>query len=99
MEQLRYDIRQAFRQFRKKPFFTLVIVLTLALGIGCSTAIFSFVNALLIRPLPYKDPGRLVILQSVRGGEEGDISLREIRDLLENTSIFEDIAAYVPGAQ
>ncbi len=99
MEQLRYDIRQAFRQFRKKPLFTLVIVLTLALGIGCSTAIFSFVHALLLRPLPYKDAGKLVILESIRGGEEGGISLREIRDLLETTTIFEDIAAYVPGAQ
>src|SRR3954451_5759763 len=62
MQQLLQDLRYAFRTFRKSAGLSVVIVLSLAIGIGANTAIFSVVNALLLEPLPYPDPSRLAIL-------------------------------------
>lgn len=59
------DFRQAFRMFRSERGFTVAVILTLALGIGANTAIFSVVNGILIRPLPFKDPGRLYAISEI----------------------------------
>jgi putative ABC transport system permease protein len=99
MENLLQDIRYALRILVKRPGFAFTIVLTLALGIGANTAIFSFVNAILLRPLPFKEPDRLVRIAVMRGSEEGRISMIELQDLKREVTLFEDVAAYIPGTQ
>ena len=61
-DHLARDLRQGLRQLRHRPGFSLIVILTLALGVGTTSAIFSIVQAVLLRPLPYKDPGRLAMV-------------------------------------
>jgi hypothetical protein len=74
LEPLVRDLRYALRMLRKTPSFTLIALVTLAVGIGVNTAVFTVVNTLLLKPLPYPDPARLarvsVVLRSTRGSNE-----------------------------
>ena len=90
LENLAQDIRYGVRQLLKNPGFTAVVVVTLAVGIGATTAIFSVVNAVLLRPLPYPEPDRLVELTD-RGGP---IALPNFRDWKAQQKVFEHLFLY-----
>jgi hypothetical protein len=96
IEQLFADIRFGLLMMRKSPGFTAVIVLTLALGIGANTAIFSVVNAVLLRPLPYPDPGRIarIGLRTVND-ELNDVTIAQLAFIRDNSSsAFDAVAGY-----
>jgi predicted permease len=86
------DLRFALRQLRKSPGFTVIAVLTLALGIGANSAIFSVVNHVLLRPLPYPNPERLVYLNEVSGGLNSSIALPDYVDWRKDSRSFEHLA-------
>ena len=92
------DLRYAFRMLRRKPGFTTVAVLTLALGIGGNTAIFSVVNAVLLRALPYPEAERLVsIYESLPQGGTGSVSVPNFLDWRAQSEAFTGVAAYQFG--
>ena len=91
------DLRYAIRQLVKSPGFSIVAVLTLALAIGANTAVLSLVNALLIRPLPYKAPESLVLLWErfpTQGLERIPVSAPEYLDYEKQATSFEKIGAF-----
>src|SRR5256712_3919973 len=92
------DLKFAFRQLLKNPGFTVVAVLTLALGIGANTAIFSVVNAVLLRPLPYPEPGQLVQLRADRPGSPSTfIGSATFVEVKAQSQSLARIAAYSGG--
>ena len=93
---LAQDLRLALRQLRKTPGFALVVVFTLALGIGATTAIFSLVEGVLLRSLPFKDPERLVLLGDHLGGRPGmSVRAREIVAYTGATQAFSSLGGYI----
>jgi predicted permease len=95
MGTLGQDLRYGLRQLRRNPGFTLIAVLTLALGIGANTAIFSVVNAVLLTPLPYADAGRLVsVYQRTQGGSYNVFSAPNYIAWRDHAQAFESLAVY-----
>jgi len=96
MDSLAADLRYAFRQLRRSPTFTLAAVACLALGIGANTAIFTVINAVLVRPLPYAEPDRLVMLFEARKGNAASRNVVSPADFLDwraQSQVFERTAA------
>lgn len=98
MESLAKDVRFALRVLWKSPGFTAVALLALILGIGANTAIFSVVNAVLILPLPFADPGRLVSIResSPRGEKDNVASPQNVGDWIKRNRTLSSVAAYIP---
>src|SRR3984893_15783582 len=93
-----HDLRYGARMLRKQPGFTLVAVITLALGIGANTAIFSVVNGVLLRPLPLKDSERLVMVWNrgaeAAGGDRTPLAVADLLDWRAQNRSLESIAAF-----
>jgi putative ABC transport system permease protein len=107
MDELLLDVKYAVRSLRRRPAFVFIVVLTLALGIGSNTAIFSVVNGFLLRPLPYPKPDRLMALYETRTSQEtGSVLLGQIQtigvsytdflDWRRLNSVFQDISVFTP---
>ncbi len=95
MQILQQDIRYGVRVLAKKPLFSIIAVLTLALGIGANTAIFSVVNAVLLRALPYHNAERMVALASTSsGGDRDGLSVPEIEDFQAQMKSLEDLTGF-----
>ena len=93
------DLRYAARMLRNKPGFTLIAVITLSLGIGANTAIFSVVNAVLLSPLPFPQPEQIVLLRDDLAGrqlENVGLSVDELKDFQERSGVFDQISAVWP---
>jgi putative ABC transport system permease protein len=101
MQTLLQDLRYGLRMLAKDSGFTIFAVITLALGIGANTAIFSVVNAALLRPLPYEDPNRLVYVWSAekaRGINQSTVSIPDLHDWREQNRVFESMAGWWSGS-
>jgi putative ABC transport system permease protein len=99
LDSLRHDVRYTLRTLRRSPGFTLIAVLTLAIGIGATTALFSTLNAVLLRDLPYAEPDRLVAGVKTREGRiAGPVSRVDYFDFREHGHSFSDLAIVATGA-
>src|SRR4029077_4386280 len=94
------DLRFALRQLRKTPGFTFVAIVTLALGIGANTAIFSLINGILVRPLPFPESERIIYFEGKKpaaGITDSTISYLDFTDWSQQTDLFASTAAYWTG--
>jgi hypothetical protein len=94
MTRIWQDVRYAARLLQRAPLFSLVVIATLALTIGATTAVFTVVNAVLLRALPYHDPTRLVLLQQAIGGMPAGFSPPDYLAFEARAGFFESIAAF-----
>ncbi len=95
LEELAQDLKLGARVLRKSPGFAIAAVLTIALGIGANTAVFSIINSVILRPLPYEEPSRLVVVAEQHdNGNPSDLPWPNLVDIRDQVSAFDAVAAY-----
>ena len=98
MDTLLHDLKHSLRSYRQSPGFTLTALATLALGIGANTAVFSVVNAILLKPVPFPDPDRIVVFMNTSPQGSGPAcSPAKFQHYREQTSVVEDVSAFRTG--
>src|SRR5579872_4588433 len=97
MDALLYDVRAALRRLPKAPWFTIAIVATLAIATGANTLIFSVVDGVLLRPLPFADPSRLVAVVNPPGHKAFGVSVPDFLDWRRQTQRVSGLASYALG--
>ena len=100
METLFKDLRYGVRSLLKQPAFTLVAAITLALGIGGNSAMFSVVNAVLLRPLQYPESDRIVVLEGInpsKGITQSNMSIPDFVDWQSQNQVFDQMAGFIAG--
>ena len=99
LETLRHDLRFAFRALLRQPAFSITAILTLALGIGANSAMFSVFNALVLRPLPFRDPDRLLFVWQRRpGGQKNAVAARDLLEWKKQARSFGEFTALATGS-
>ncbi|HUQ84320.1 MAG TPA: ABC transporter permease [Gemmatimonadaceae bacterium] len=98
LEQLNQHARYAARSLRQSPSFTIVAALTLALGVGSATAVFGVLSAAFLRPLPYREPDRLIAISETKRGDEISVSYPNFLDWRAGSRSFSEIAAFASRA-
>jgi predicted permease len=94
MESILQDVRYGVRSLAKSPGFAAMAILTLAIGIGANSSIFSVIEAVVLRPMPYADPGRLVLLADSADPEDGGFLYKDLVAIKSQSRTLEDVAAY-----
>src|SRR3954469_3108597 len=97
VESIGADVKFAVRQLRRSPGFAAAALLTLALGIGADAAVFSLFDAVLLHPLPYPDPGRLLLVTEVEPGQGKDefgVAIQEAQDYQRRTRTFAQMGTF-----
>ncbi len=97
METLLQDLRYGVRMLRKSPMVTLVAVTSLAVGIGANTVIFSVINAILLKALPFHDPERIVLVWGnipAEGKDRSQVSATDVDDWRQQNAVFEDVTTF-----
>src|SRR3954470_4288928 len=99
MNELIQDLKYGWRSLAKSRGFTFIALATLAIGIGANTAIFSFVNGVMLKPLPYSEPERIVsVLEKPPGGDHNGISTLNYLDWARENQVFDYMAAQTGGS-
>ena len=96
---LLYSLKLALRSLKKRPAFSSIVILTIAIVTGTSIVVYSYINALLIESMPFTEPERLVRIQSIKGEEKGYLSYPEFLDMQKELVSIEELAAYRGGGR